>query len=176
MQEPATATATATYQTHVHVQYKQIESELLAKPEWRAALADVQEMTHALYQLELSKVFGCCEPMQDGPTSDPGPAPADTARMEAILGDLWQRLAGVPAFAELVTNYRRAKFEGTTLAHAPDDIVFATLFSYDLFYWLHPCLCAWLDQEGALPPQAWAALREQAIPTPLLPVCSEGSG
>ena len=165
------------YQTHIHVQYKQIETELLAKPEWRAALADVQEMTHALYQLELSKVFGCSAPMEDGPTSDTGPGP----RMEAILGDLWQELAGVPAFAELVASYRHAKFEGTTLAHAPDDIVFATLFSYDLFYWLHPCLRAWLD-DATLPPQAWAALREvataptQATPTSPLPVCSEGSG
>ena len=155
----------ALYQTHIHVQYKQIETELLEKPEWRASLGDVQEMTHALYQLELSKVFGCTAPLEEGPTSDPCPPPLDSARIEAVLEALWQgQLAHVPAFAELVADYRSAKIEGTSLAHAPDDIVFATLFNYDLFYLLHPCLRAWLDQ-GTLPPEAWAALREQATLT-----------
>ena len=118
------------YQIDFEVKYKAIELEIKSKEDWLQKDSDYKEdfdvLLDELFKHELSHVLE----IED----------VDTFNLEHVM-TIFQNMKRYAPFLALFRPYQTTYFPfGFT-----DENVFLSLFQYETFYALHPCICEFLE-------------------------------
>jgi len=118
------------YNSSFIVKYKQIEEELLQNfsPTEEYSKEDILDICEKLYQHELLSVFEVDS--------------IDDPKISENILKIWMLLKENKEFTETLENVVFKKIHG----FLSDDMVFTSLFNYDYFFILHPCICEVLEK------------------------------
>ena len=120
------------YHTDFEVKYKTIENEIKSKEDWLQQDSEYHEefeiLLDQLFRHELSQVLE----IEDIDNFD-----------ISFLLDIWKNISQYIPFHSFFRDYQTTYFPyGFT-----DENIFISLFQYDLFYVLHPCICEFLQTQ-----------------------------
>ena len=136
------------YNTNFIVKYKQIEEELLLKflQELERPLEyskqDVFDICQGLYQFEILSVFGVSN--------------IDDIGISTTILNLLSRMKENIEFMELFEIYKQKNI------FMEEDILFASLFNYDLFHIFHQCICE-ITQKGFLEKETFERFKKNIL-------------
>lgn len=134
------------YDTTVRLNYLEIEKELIAKGEYDND--SVQEVMLQVFQCVLLKAFGIKN--VDNPEQLADATKTQIVPLVAVIQTAL--LNHCPPFAAFFRTY--CEQHATQLGDACDacdecdDLIFMTLFSYDLFPQMHRCICQFVESDG----------------------------